>query len=108
MILDVSGPLVIADYFVIATARNPRHALALARELEFTAKQLGIPRRNTAGAQNETPWVLLDLDEIVVHIFQEQTRSFYDLEGLWADVPRVPLPVGVGGTSGRPDSTGTL
>lgn len=91
VILDVSGPLVIADYFVIGTARNPRHAQAIARELDFTMKHEGRLRRNLAGMEGESSWVLLDFDDVVVHLFLAETRSFYALESLWADVPRVPF-----------------
>ena len=92
-ILDVSGPLVIADYFVIATVHSPRQALALARELDADNKaRRGRPRRNAGGLDGEgSNWVLLDYDEIVVHLFQPDSRSYYALERLWADVPRVPF-----------------
>ena len=90
-ILDVSGPLVIADCFVIASARNARHAQAIGTELTLTMKARNRPRRNAAGTEGENHWVLVDFDEVVVHVFEEQARSFYDLESLWADVPRIPF-----------------
>jgi ribosome-associated protein len=83
--------LVIADYFVIISARNTRHAHALSREIEFQLKKRGHRRRNAAGAEQDSPWVLLDFDEVVVHVFVAETRAFYDLEGLWADAPAVPF-----------------
>ena len=89
VILDVSGPLVIADYFVIATARNARHAAGMAQEVDFTLKHAGRLRRNISGAENECPWVLLDFNEVVLHVFVGEAREFYGLENLWADVPRV-------------------
>jgi len=93
-ILDVSGPLVIADYFVIATARNPRQAVAIARELDRAVKQgplkdAGLRRLNAAGMEGEGNWILLDLDLVVVHVFTAETRALYDLENLWADAPRL-------------------
>lgn len=90
-ILDVSGPLAIADFFVIATARNRRHAQALANELSMSMKAQSCPRLNTAGLEGESGWVLLDFDEVVVHCFLEETREFYSLESLWADVPVLPF-----------------
>jgi ribosome-associated protein len=88
-ILDVSGPLVIADHFVVASARNPRHARAIASEVVYAMKQLARPCRHAAGNEGESNWVLLDFDDVVVHIFQDEARAFYDLESLWADVPRL-------------------
>ncbi len=88
-ILDVSGPLVIADHFVIASARNARHARAIAGEVLRNMKRHGRFCRNNAGMDGEGSWVLLDFDDVVVHMFQAEARSFYDLEGLWADVPRL-------------------
>jgi ribosome-associated protein len=113
-ILDVSGPLVIADYFVIASARNTRHARALASAIDYRMKQSGRLRRNAAGVEGESNWVLLDFDDVVVHVFQADARAFYDLESLWADVPRVAYePAEPGSESSEdwesiPDSTGTL
>lgn len=95
VVLDVSGPLVIADYFVIATVASTRQAQALARELDLESKALrGRRRRNTGGLETEASnWVLLDFDDIVVHLFLPEARAYYGLENLWADVPRLPVPV---------------
>ncbi len=94
VILDVSGPLVITDYFVIATARNTRQSLAIARELDGAVKQgslhsPGLTRLNASAMEGEGNWILLDFDLVVVHIFTAETRALYDLENLWADAPRV-------------------
>jgi len=117
-ILDVSGPLVIADYFVIASARNARHARALAGAVDSAMKQSGRLRRNSAGLEGEGNWILLDFDDVVVHVFQSESRAFYDLESLWGDVPTVefepePTPAEPtrdvsAGWEPFPDSTGTL
>ncbi len=93
-ILDVSGPLVIADYFVIGTARNTRQSLALAKELDGAVRQgslkdAGLSRLNAHSMEAEGNWILLDFDLVVVHIFTAETRALYDLENLWADAPRV-------------------
>lgn len=93
VILDVSGPLVIADYFVVATVQSTRQGQALAKELDLEHKALrGRRRRNTGGLETEASnWVLLDFDDIVVHLFLPEARAYYGLETLWADVPRVPF-----------------
>jgi len=93
VILDVSGPLVIADYFVVATVQSARQAQSLARELDMQHKAArGRRHRNTGGLETEAShWVLLDFGDIVVHLFQPEARAYYALETLWADVPRVPF-----------------
>lgn len=93
VILDVSGPLVIADFFVIGTVQSTRQAQALAKTLDLESKATrGHRRRNTGGMESEeSNWVLLDFDDVVVHLFLPEARSYYALETLWADVPRVPF-----------------
>lgn len=93
VILDVSGPLVIADYFIVATVQSTRQGQALAKELDFEHKALrGRRKRNTGGLETEASnWVLLDFDDIVVHLFLPEARAYYALETLWADVPRLPF-----------------
>ncbi|MGA0870225.1 MAG: ribosome silencing factor, partial [Planctomycetota bacterium] len=91
VVLDVSGPLAIADYFVIATARNSRHANAMARELSMLAKSGGAAFRRLSGVDTESGWVLLDFDTVVVHLFDAEKRAFYARESRWSAVPRVPV-----------------
>ncbi|MCK5942525.1 MAG: ribosome silencing factor [Planctomycetes bacterium] len=89
-ILDVSGPLVIADYFVVATVQSTRQAQSLAKELDMEHKALrGRRKRNGGSEGEESSWVLLDFDDIVVHLFLPDARDYYGLESLWADVPRL-------------------
>ena len=93
-ILDVSGPLAIVDYFVLATVKNTRQAQAIARELDLEVKHTrGSRKRNGGGLETEdSNWVLLDFDDVVVHLFLPEARRYYGLESLWADAPRLPLP----------------
>jgi len=91
-ILDVSGPLVIADYFVIATVNSTRQAQSLAREVEMEHKSRRGRRRRSGGADApDSNWVLIDFGDIVVHLFLPEAREYYGLESLWADVPRLPF-----------------
>lgn len=92
-ILDVSGPLVIADYFVLGTVGNTRQAQAIAKELDAEIKRArGHRRRNVGGMESEdSNWVLLDFDDVVVHLFLAEARAYYSLEALWADAPRLPF-----------------
>jgi ribosomal silencing factor RsfS len=73
--------------------RSGRQGQALAKELDLEHKQLRhMRRRNTGGMETaESNWVLLDFDDIVVHLFLPEARAYYGLETLWADVPRVPF-----------------
>jgi ribosome-associated protein len=93
VVLDVSGPLVIADYFIVATVQSTRQGQALAKELDLEHKaQFGRRKRNSGGMETEeSNWVLLDFDEVVVHLFLPEARAYYALESLWADVPRLPF-----------------
>ncbi|MCY2957360.1 MAG: ribosome silencing factor [Planctomycetota bacterium] len=93
-ILDVAGPIAIVDYFVIGTVRSTRQAQAVARELDQEVKDVrGKRKRNQAGMESdESNWVLLDFDDVVVHLLLPEARAYYDLESLWADVPRLAVP----------------
>jgi len=93
-ILDVSGPMAIVDYFVIATVRSTRQAQAIAKELDLESKRArGRRKRNQGGPETEeSNWVLLDFDDVVVHIFLPEARTYYGLENLFADTPRLEAP----------------
>ena len=93
VVLDMSRPLAIVDFFVIATVSTTRQSQALARELDLDVKHLrGRRKRNQGGMESEdSNWVLLDFDDVVVHLFLPEARSYYGLESLWADAPRLDL-----------------
>ncbi len=81
--IDISKVSTFADYFVIATASNVRHMTALIDTLDREMKPAGVDM----GAQEGDPesgWVLLDFDDVIVHLFSRDQREFYDLEGLWS------------------------
>jgi ribosome-associated protein len=91
-ILDLRGRTSFTDAFLLCSARNGKQARAIAEHLRVLAKhELGAPPFGVEGA-SYGKWVLLDLPGVVVHVFDEATRRFYDLEGLWADAPRIVLP----------------
>ena len=89
-ILDVHAISSFADYFVIMSGRSTRHVQGLAEAVESELRTKRMSNANTEGLQ-EGLWVLLDYDDVIVHIFYKETRGFYDLEGLWHDAPRVAV-----------------
>ena len=78
----------VADYFIICSATNERQARAIANDLRVRMKGLGKPERGVEGV-SDARWLLQDFNDVVVHVFQTEHRDFYDLEGLWADAPRI-------------------
>ena len=90
VILDVRKLCSFTDFFVILSGRSTRHVQGLAETIE---EELRSRRLSTTTAEglNEGTWVLLDYNDIVVHIFYSETRKFYDIEGLWHDAPRISL-----------------
>ena len=85
--LQVGVKTPITDYFVIATARNARQVRAITRALKDTAKGVGHPTPAVEG-EAECGWTLIDLGDVVVHLFLSDKRVLYDLELVWGDVPR--------------------
>ncbi len=90
MILDVHTLSSFTDYFVIMSGRSTRHVQGLADAVDAELRQKKIKDSNTEGL-NEGLWVLLDYNDVVVHIFYSETRAFYDLEGLWHDAKRIDI-----------------
>lgn len=90
--LDVQGLTVICDYMVIATGRSAAQVKALADEVDERMAQRGLDLRRTEG-QNEGRWIIMDYGSILVHIFHQEERAYYNLERLWEDgTNRLPLP----------------
>jgi len=88
VLMDVSGLLVITDAFVIASGTSRRHVVTLAEMVEERLKEMNRPPLRREGL-SDASWVLLDYGDFVVHVFDEETRAFYDLERLWGDAPRL-------------------
>lgn len=90
-VLETGRLTTLADYFVICTAGSTTQVKALSDACEETAKQLGELPHHIEGHRGGV-WTLLDFSSVVVHVFMEEARQFYDLERLWADAVPVELP----------------
>ena len=89
VVLDLREQTPIFDYFVIATGTSRRQLHAISDEIESVLlRDLGDRRLGLEGYQ-ESHWVILDYGDVVVHLFDENARQFYDLEGLWGGAARV-------------------
>jgi ribosome-associated protein len=89
LVLEVGDIISITDYFVIASASNPRLVRTVVDEVERVMRdEASATARGTEGL-DDASWVLLDYGDIVVHVFLDETREYYDLDRLWADAPRV-------------------
>jgi len=88
--MDMRKASTFCDYFIIASANTSRHIKAISDEIEVKLKERGIRLWHAEG-ENESKWVLLDYGDCLVHIFEPGTRRFYDLEGLWGDVPQLKI-----------------
>lgn len=83
-LIDISGVSTIADYFVITNGTNTSQIQALADNVEEKLARNGIHSRSVEG-YNTANWILMDYNDILVHIFDKESRGFYDLERMWRD-----------------------
>jgi ribosome-associated protein len=90
VVLEVKGLCFFADYFLICSGTSKRHVVALAQRLEEALGQAGVKPLGVEGVQ-EGLWVLMDYNDVVIHIFSQELRQFYDLEGLWGDAPKTEV-----------------
>jgi ribosome-associated protein len=90
VMIDVSKQTSIFDCFLIVTGTSRRQLHAISDEIDRALEGLGERRISTSG-YDESRWIVLDYGGLLVHLFDDETRAFYDLEGLWADSPRVDL-----------------
>ena len=89
VIIEVGLVLAITDAFVITSGRNTRQVKTIAEEVEARLKVDGDIKPLRVEGLSDSHWVLLDYGDLVVHVFLDETREFYDLERLWSDAPRV-------------------
>ena len=90
VVLDIRGISIMADFFVIATGNNPNQVKAMSDEAAHKLSDIGVKMRHSEGYQTAS-WILLDFGSIIVHIFDKESRAFYNLERVWADAPQVRL-----------------
>ncbi len=88
VVLDISKLTFIADYFVICTGINERQLQTIADEIKVKLKKRSIQNIGIEG-YNEAKWILMDYGDVIVHLFSKEMRSFYELELLWGDAPKV-------------------
>jgi ribosome-associated protein len=91
VVLDVKELTSIADYFIICSGRSDRQVQSIAQGLQEDALEEGFKPFAVEGTQRGH-WVLMDFSDVIVHIFYEPVRKFYDLDGLWGHAPKAELP----------------
>ena len=88
VVLHIEEKILVTDYFVLVSASNKRQAQAIAADVRQYLKDSGYTDVRIEGYE-EASWVLIDCGVVVLHVFQENLRSYYDLELLWGDSPKV-------------------
>lgn len=91
VVLDVHDLTSIADYFIVCSGRSDRQVQSIAQGVEENAAEEGFRPFAVEGIQRGH-WALIDFSDVIVHIFYEPVREFYDLDGLWGHAPRAELP----------------
>ncbi|MCB2228434.1 MAG: ribosome silencing factor [Desulfarculaceae bacterium] len=90
LLLEVGALTGYADYFLLVSGRSTRQASSVGENVARVLKKAGRPALGVEGFKEGT-WILLDFGEVVVHVFHQPVREFYDLDSLWGDAPRVEL-----------------
>ena len=91
-VLDMRGVASVFDYFVIATGTSRRQLHAISEEIDHRLEDDLQDKRMGIEGYAESRWILLDYGSVVIHLFDDETRSFYALEDLWNDAERIALP----------------
>ena len=90
-LLDV-GPIIgITEVFVLVSGRNTRQVRTIVEEVEKAIRELDGTKPLFVEGLGDASWVLLDFGDVIVHVFLDETREYYDLDRLWADAARVPF-----------------
>ncbi len=96
VILDMRGLVDYCDLFVVCTARNRRQVRAIAENVRVHGKRELKLKQHAIEGLEAARWALVDFGDVVVHVFDEPMRGFYNLDGLWSDAPRIEAPEGGG------------
>jgi ribosome-associated protein len=90
-IIDVTGKVDYADYLVLMTGHSDRHVATIAQAVDEMLSRHGANAISVEGLPRGN-WVLIDFVDVVVHVLLQEARALYDLDGLWMDARRVPVP----------------
>lgn len=83
-VIDIQGRSALADYFIICEGSSERQVKAIADNIEYEATKLGMEPKSVEGAQTAR-WILMDYSDVIIHVFHQEDRAFYDLERLWKE-----------------------
>jgi ribosome-associated protein len=97
VVLDLRELTAVFDYFVIATGTSRRQLHAISEEIDRVLQEDLGDRRLGIEGYSESRWIVLDYGNVVIHIFDDEARSYYDLENLWAEAKRVDLTATLAG-----------
>jgi ribosome-associated protein len=100
VVLDMRSITPVFDYFVIATGNSRRQLHAISEDIERVLQEELRDKRMGIEGYDESRWILLDYGNVVIHLFDAETREFYALEDFWSEAARVPLPWQTSATSG--------
>jgi ribosome-associated protein len=90
VVMDLRGMTAITDYFIICSGRSSRQVMAIADHIQKEMRNISIRPLGVEGV-GSGHWILLDYDHVVIHVFYDPIRRFYNLEGFWSDVPRIQV-----------------
>ncbi|OLP65512.1 Ribosomal silencing factor RsfS [Bacillus pumilus] len=92
--LNMQGISLVADFFLICHGNSDKQVQAIAREVKHLAEEGGIEVKKMEGF-DEARWILIDLGDVIAHVFHKEERGYYNLEKLWGDAPRETLSLGI-------------
>ncbi|MFH1122706.1 MAG: ribosome silencing factor [Pseudomonadota bacterium] len=90
ILFEMAGLTSITDYFIVASGASNRQVQAISKHVMRRMREQGFRAYGVEGEQ-EGHWVLMDYGDVIIHIFYQPVREFYDLEGLWTEAPRVEV-----------------
>lgn len=102
VILDLENLSPVADFFVICSGFSDRQVVAIAEHVSNEVRQTGLKPLSEEGLADGR-WCLIDCGNVIVHVFQDQLRDYYNLEGLWRDAPRIRMADEAAAPEGRYD-----
>ncbi|MGM9922011.1 MAG: ribosome silencing factor [Bhargavaea sp.] len=90
VVLNMQGVSLLADYFLICHGNSDRQVQSIAREIKDKAEEAGFAVKRLEGFDSAR-WILVDLGDVVAHVFHKDERSYYNLERLWGDAPELEM-----------------